>query len=216
MQPESEPAVEARTPVLLVPGWSDRARVLARLRGRFLAAGWSSEAVAIVDFRDRFGSNIAHAGEVARAAAILLAGVGAESLDIVAHSMGGLAVRRYLTDDAAHRVRRVVFLGTPHSGTWAALLSWGGGRREMLPGSEFLRALPVPAVPCTTIRTPLDLRIFPRASARLAGVPDVVVGHASHQGLLRDRVVFDAILDALTARVSARTEPPTEPATTTG
>jgi len=50
-------------------------------------------------------------------------------IDIATHPMGGLAVRRYL-EQAECPVRRVVFLGTPHQGTVAAMLGWGrvGGR----------------------------------------------------------------------------------------
>jgi hypothetical protein len=69
----------------------------------------------------------------------------------------------------------------------------------MMPGSEFLRSLPgIPAhVGCTTIRTPLDLRIFPGSSARIPGARDIVVRLASHQGLLRSRAAFESIRAAL-------------------
>jgi pimeloyl-ACP methyl ester carboxylesterase len=188
-----------RVPVLLVPGWSDRPRVLRRLRDRFLAAGWPPDAVATVDFRDRYGSNVAHAEELAAALAALLRTTGRRRADVVAHSMGGLAVRRYLADAAEPRIRRTVFLGTPHAGTWAALFAWGGGRREMLPGSQFLATLPAPCVPCTTLRATLDLRILPGVSARLEGEADVLL-RTTHQGLLRSRSVFAAILAALAER----------------
>lgn len=39
------------------------------------------------------------------------------AVDIVAHSMGGLLVRQYLSHHVDHRVRRVIFLATPHFGT---------------------------------------------------------------------------------------------------
>ena len=48
-----------------------------------------------------------------------------------------------------------------------------------------------------TIRAPLDLRIFPASSARLEGMTDRIVPLATHQGLLRSRAAFDAILAAL-------------------
>jgi triacylglycerol lipase len=188
------------TPVLLVPGWSDRPRVMRRLRQRFVAAGWPDAAVEIVSFEDRFGSNVAHAEEVDAAAHALLSRRGAPYLDVVAHSMGGLAVRRFIVNGEC-RVRRAIFLGTPHAGTWAALAAWGGGRREMMPGSEFLRSLPpLPEhIRCTTIRTPLDLRIFPGSSARIHGAQDIVIRLATHQGLLRSRAVFESILSLLQA-----------------
>lgn len=191
---------QAHWPVLLVPGWSDGPRVMRRLRRRLLAAGWPEGAVEVVAFRDRFGSNVAHAGEVAAAARALLSRTSARSLDVVAHSMGGLAVRLFIADAECH-VRRAIFLGTPHAGTWAALLAWGGGRREMLPGSDFLRALPpLPTYTrCTTFRTPLDMRIFPRASARAHGAADVVIPFVTHEGMVRSRRVFEAVRATLEA-----------------
>jgi pimeloyl-ACP methyl ester carboxylesterase len=188
------------SPILLVPGWSDRPRVMRRLHRRFVAAGWPPAAVHTVEFRDRFGSNVEHAAEVAEAAASLLSRATVPVLDIVAHSMGGLAVRRYLAETPCP-VRRAVFLGTPHAGTWAAVVAWGGGRREMMPGSEFLRTLPAipPGVACTTIRTPLDLRIFPGTSARVRGARDIVIRLTTHQGMLRSGAVFESIRAALLA-----------------
>jgi pimeloyl-ACP methyl ester carboxylesterase len=176
--------------------------VLHPLRSRFVAAGWPIEAVAVVDFADRFGSNAAHADEIAEAALALRAATGAAAFDIVAHSMGGLAVRRFLARHDRHGVRRVVFVATPHRGTWSALLAWGGGRREMLPGSPFLAELgekAPPGVETVTIRTLLDLRIVPGSSARLDGAIDRLVPVSTHRRLIRGRTGFAAIRDALTS-----------------
>lgn len=181
----------SRPPVLLVPGWSDRARALNRLRAFLLAEGWP--AVRVLDFADRFGSNIEHAAELAAAVAEMRASAG--RLDVVAHSMGGLAVRHYLTDHPdGGGIRRVLFLATPHRGTWAAYFAWGRGGREMRPGSAFLRDLArheLPrAVRAFTVRTPLDLRVFPPRSAAFPPAEDALVRYVSHQGLLRSRAAF--------------------------
>lgn len=45
---------------------------------------------------------------------------GFKRVDVVAHSMGGLLVRQYLSHHAEQPMRRVVFLSTPHFGTNAA------------------------------------------------------------------------------------------------
>jgi len=68
-------------------------------------------------------------------------------VDIVAHSMGGLLVRQYLSHHTDHPVRRIVFLATPHFGTNIAqvLVSLGSmgaegniQATEIKPGSDFL------------------------------------------------------------------------------
>ena len=61
---------------------------------------------------------------------------------IVAHSMGGLAVRRWWAEPAnAARVHRLITLGTPHQGTWLARFSMSSSARQMQPGSAWLRTL---------------------------------------------------------------------------
>ena len=45
-----------------------------------------------------------------------------KQVDVIAHSMGGLIVRQYLSHHADSPIRRVVFLSTPHFGTDAAAL----------------------------------------------------------------------------------------------
>jgi triacylglycerol lipase len=187
-------------PVLLVPGWFDTARELAALRIRLLGAGWSH--VETLTFRDPTGSNREHAEEIDSLVAAVLAETGADELDIVAHSMGGLATRWYLKTRAGAPVRRAVFIASPHRGTLTAHLAWGEGREEMMPESEFLAALnsgPAlpPGIEAITIRTPIDTRVVPGESATLRGVEDHTVCCPTHQGLLRNDEVFLLVVDFL-------------------
>jgi len=68
-------------------------------------------------------------------------------VDVIAHSMGGLMVRHYLSQHSDNHVRRLVFLATPHFGSNAALWLLGIGStmakgniqaNEIQPGSDFL------------------------------------------------------------------------------
>lgn len=192
-------------PVLVVPGWFETGRDLAAMRIRLRAAGWPASHVASVTFADPVGGNVEHARELATAVRELMDASGSEQVDIIAHSMGGLATRRFLRDgDDASAVRRVVFLGTPHDGTWSAYLAWGDGRDEMMPGSPFLDSLnALPSVPdgveALTVRTPIDTHVLPGTSATLAGVPDTVVCCPTHEGLLDDLEVFRVVADFLLA-----------------
>lgn len=197
------PAQETRpsVPVLLVPGWFDTAAELQGLRSHLRGAGWPVERVTAVTFVDPTGGNHDHAHEIAVAVDSLLARTGAERVDVVAHSMGGLATRLYLRERPG-KVRRVVFMATPHRGTLSAYLAFGRGRAEMLPGSAFLDSLNAgPAVPpgveALTVRTLLDTHILPGESATLPGVRDVTVCCASHAGLTRSLDAFRAVRDFL-------------------
>lgn len=188
-------------PVLLVPGWFDKGMALAGLTSHFHAAGYPAGYVAAVTFDDPVGGNREHAAEMAVAVEHLLERTGQARVDVVAHSMGGLATRVYLREHPG-RVRRVVFLATPHRGTVSAYVAFGKGREEMLPRSAFLSELnaapPVPpGVEALTVRTFLDTHILPGSSATLPGVPDVIVCCPTHAGLTRDEEVFRVILGFL-------------------
>lgn len=188
----------ARVPVLLVPGWSDGPEELEPLRRRFVRAGWPDAELMAVGFEDPVGSNVDHAREIAAAVDSLKLRTGSATVDVVAHSMGGLATRWYLKDGGAESIRRVVFMATPHRGTllgWATLTPGG---REMRPGSEFLLALKsfraVPeGVEGLTIQTETDMHIVPNSSALLEGLPNVELCCPTHQGLLDSDEVFDVI-----------------------
>ncbi|HSW30944.1 MAG TPA: alpha/beta fold hydrolase [Longimicrobiales bacterium] len=191
----------AFVPVLLVPGWADTGEDVAVLQERLRAAGWPEDRVAAVTFEHPSGSNREHAREIALAVDSLLARTDATSVDVVAHSMGGLATRYYLREHEG-KVRRAVFLATPHRGTWSAYLAFGEGRTEMLPGSDFLEDLnsspPVPpGVEAFTVRTLLETHVLPGESATLPGVPGWTVCCDTHWSLKRDPAVFEVVRNFL-------------------
>ncbi|MFQ5537653.1 MAG: esterase/lipase family protein [Gemmatimonadota bacterium] len=189
-------AAPAPVPVLLVPGWFDSGRDMAALRLFLVSSGWTPESVVALSFEHPTGSNRAHAEEIRRAVEALQEKTGSDVVDMVAHSMGGLAVRWYLAHGGS--ARRVVFLATPQRGTWAAYLAWGAGGDEMEPSSPFLDSLNAypsvpPGVEALTVRTPMDTHILPGESATLPGVPDVIVCCPSHAGMLRDTRIFRVV-----------------------
>jgi triacylglycerol lipase len=188
----------AAVPVLLIPGWGDDEDQLQSLEARFRGAGWQEGLVEPIAFQDPVGSNREHAREIAQAVMELKERSGADRVDLVAHSMGGLATRYFLQNGGGEHVRRVVFLATPQRGTVSAFFAWGEGAREMQPGSTFLLGLmrmPLipPGVRAITIRTPLDLHILPAENASLPGLPDLKVCCPTHAGLLDDAETFEMI-----------------------
>src|SRR5205085_1800228 len=78
----------------------------------------------------------------------LAAQVGIDRFDVVAHSMGGLIALYYVKRlGGAKRIRKLIMLGTPHRGTWGALLGVAtmgiisSSTWQLLPESLFLRDL---------------------------------------------------------------------------
>ncbi|HAT37912.1 MAG TPA: hypothetical protein DCS75_05430 [Gemmatimonadetes bacterium] len=193
---------DAQVPVILVPGWLDSASDLQVIRTRLLQAGWADDRVGTISFSDPVGSNREHAVELGLAVAAMLERTGSKKVDVLAHSMGGLAARWYILTQPDHSIRRAVFLGTPHRGTLSAYLAFGKSGPEMLPGSNFLDSLntlqPTPlGVEPRTIRTLIDTHIIPGWSATLPGVEDHRVCCTTHTGLLKDVRVFELILSFL-------------------
>ncbi|HSJ06436.1 MAG TPA: alpha/beta fold hydrolase [Longimicrobiales bacterium] len=164
-----------------------------------MRSGWPESYVHALGFRRPYGSNIEHAAEIASAAAELQDRTGVERIAVVAHSMGGLAVRAFLAEDGAAAVETVVFVATPHKGTWLAWLGWGDGAREMRPGNPFLRGLgPVPpGVRAVCIRTPAEFRVVPGSSARLDGIECLTVRAPTHPRMMHHRGTLELIRTVL-------------------
>jgi triacylglycerol lipase len=94
---------------------------------------------------------------------------------VVAHSMGGLAVRQWWADQLdASRIHRLITLGTPHHGTWLARWAFSVNGRQMRVNSPWLQALaqrepPGRSARCTCFFSHCDNIVFPPSTATLAG-----------------------------------------------
>jgi hypothetical protein len=55
---------------------------------------------------------------------------GMDSVDIIAHSMGGLVARAYIQDQSLSDVRKLALVGTPNAGAVKAYYMWQGGDVE--------------------------------------------------------------------------------------
>lgn len=184
-----------------MPGWRDPHSVLEPLAAHLVSCGWPAAHVHIVRFRDPLGSNVEHALEIERAVARLRHVSGRSEIALVAHSMGGLAARWYLGHNADEGIRTVVFLATPHRGTWLAWLGWGPGAAEMRPQSPFLRELQTVALPpgvrAVSFRAPFDTRLMPSGSAWIDDAERRTLPAAGHRRILRHPRVFEEIARVL-------------------
>lgn len=136
---------------------------------------------------------------------------GAEKVDIIAHSLGGVVARHYVEHlDGASKVRRVVTIATPYRGTIWAWLAFGGARSALLrherePG-------PNPGgVPFFSIWSRSDNIVVPSTSSELTSDPgdlaDVVFDDIGHGAMLFSPRVADAIADRLLGALPGRRTP---------
>lgn len=141
---------EAKPPVVLLHGFIDNRSVFVLLR-RSLAQHGRDQVESLnyspltCDIRTAAALLGRHIEEICER-------TGSEQVDMVGHSLGGLIARYYVQRlNGDRRVRTLVTLGTPHSGTRVAPLANALPIvRQMRPGSELLEELSRPAPGCRT------------------------------------------------------------------
>jgi pimeloyl-ACP methyl ester carboxylesterase len=200
---DAEPDVPGRpghTGVLLVHGYFCNRGVwrpwLVRLRG----LGVPCTALTL---EPAFGHIDDWVPAIDRAVAALQRSTGRPPL-LVAHSMGGLAVRAWLAaqPDAAARVRHVVTIATPHQGTWMARFGHTRNARQMRIGGAWLSALAVAwAAPrrigFTCFYGHADNIVFPATTATLPGADNRHLPAVAHVAMVQHPAVWEAVVRQL-------------------
>ena len=195
--------VAAGTPIILVHGMVDNRSVFTLLRrallrrgfGRVLTLNYSPFTQDVRTVAERLGALVEQTCER----------TGYERVHVVGHSLGGLVARYYvqrLGGDA--RVHTLCTLGTPHEGTWTALLPHPFVR-QLRHGSSLLAELAEPAPGCRTrfvaFWSDLDQVVVPRRAARIDH-PDlqarnILLHGVGHTSLPIDRRVVREIASLL-------------------
>src|SRR5258706_9289619 len=136
----------------------------------------------------------------------ILAQTPSQRIDIIGHSMGGLIGLYYVKKLGGHaRVRKLIMMGTPVRGTWAALMGvvtlglWSTSSWQLLPRSRFLDELAQGPMPpggeLYTIAAARDW-VVPLPTTRLTGAnaTTVPLGHSS---LVVSEEVYRRIVNTL-------------------
>ncbi|MFF7308472.1 alpha/beta fold hydrolase [Streptomyces sp. NPDC008137] len=177
---------EAKPPVLLLHGFIDNRSVFVLLRRSLAQHG--RQQIESLNYSPLTCDIRAAAELLGRRVEEICERTGARRIDVVGHSLGGLIARYYvqrLGGDA--RVRTLVTLGTPHSGTRVAPLADAHPIvRQMRPGSPVLEELTRPAPDCRThfvsYWSDLDHVMDPLETARIDH-PDLTVQNVRVTGI---------------------------------
>ncbi|MEU5973504.1 alpha/beta fold hydrolase [Streptomyces sp. NPDC047315] len=179
-------AVTGPRPVIMLHGLVDNRSVFVLLR-RFLARhGWSR--LECLNYSPLTCDIRAAADLLGRHVEEICARTGREDVDVVGHSLGGLIARYYVQRlGGDRRVRTLVTLGTPHSGTTvAALASAHPIVRQMRPDSPVIAELAEATPGCRTrfvsVWSELDQLMAPVETARLDH-PDLIVENVRVSGI---------------------------------
>ena len=141
--------------------------------------------VVAVNLEPVFGSIDDYVGIVDAAVRRVRAATGLAPV-IVAHSMGGLALRRWWAEQADNaRVHHAITIGTPHHGTWLARFGLTPNSRQMRQRSRWLLALAAREPASRAARFSCfyghcDNIAFPPATGTLPGAHNVHIPAVAH------------------------------------
>ncbi len=183
-----EPRRGDRPVVLLVHGLLCNASVWRSMRRTLQAAGFDVEVVNLAPIFGPIAMSVPQLDDRIEAICKLR---GIDRLPVVAHSLGGLAIRAYIAAQGDARLERVITIASPHFGTHLAHFGNARNVREVRPGSSFLKALlakerTVRSVPITCIFSYHDNIVMPQRTAVLPGSREIAYSGIGHVSLIND------------------------------
>lgn len=197
------PTIPPPDPVIFVHGWNSSASIWATMESDFVANGFPQERIYTWDYNALTQSNVTTAEQFSALVDDVLATHGADQVDVVAHSMGGLSTRHCIKfGDCAGKVDAWVSMGGPNHGTsTASLCTWLYVTcEEMAPGSTFLDLLneggevTEGADRWYTMWTPNDGVIDPPESTLLDGATNIQISSSlTHNNMYDDPDVIEQV-----------------------
>jgi len=194
-EPDHLPARARGRGVVLVHGFFCNRGLWNPWLRRFRAADVPFVAV---NLEPVLGSIDDYGATIGAAVAAVEAATGQEPL-VVAHSMGGLAVRAWLAATPDARVHRLVTIATPHAGTRLARHARGANAAQMREGSAWLAALAkshdvAARIPVLCFWSRCDNIVFPTRNATLPGADNRELAGAPHVAMVFHPAVIDEVV----------------------
>lgn len=198
------------TPVILVPGYMMGIFAFYPLKMWLRRQGLNP--VVPVAFSPPWGDLETMAEQLREKVDEVYEACGRTRVILIAHSLGGLVSRFYLTKlEGSSFVKKVIYLATPHRGTKLWTFALGPCAAQMRPGSPFLLSLN--AAPPEAVRVPqislysdFDEMVIPAASAKLerGGGVNVPLAAVGHNAYLYSPKVYRRILEAVEPSAAGR------------
>lgn len=183
-------------PVLLIHGYLCNAAVWSSTRQRLAKLGVSTSAITL---EPAIGSIRAYSEIIAQAIDDLKAATGAPRVKIIAHSMGGVALRYSVTEHGHANIDSVLTIGSPHYGTALSTLGVGKNVRQMAWASPFLKRLREHPADrefqgkITSIWSGQDNIVSPPCSSLLEFGQNLLINGSGHVALISHPIVTDWI-----------------------
>ena len=123
---------------------------------------------------------------------------GADQVDIVGHSMGGIVAAHYINHaGGAGVVRRLVTMGSPWQGTKMHIFGVGRQCHALAQDSLEIRGACPVAAPVTTLWSPTDGTILPVSNATFEGAHAVELENLGHNSMVFSLQTMRAVEAAL-------------------
>jgi len=197
-------------PVVLVYGYMGTTDQLEPLATALRA---TDRDVTVADLPDHNTGDLRDSAEaLGKVVDQVLARTGAGSVDIVAHSAGGIVTRLWVAGGGAETTRRVVTLGSPHHGSNGADVfpECLEACQELTPGSDFLAELDKQdetpgSAQWISLYSENDGAVVPPESSRLDGALDLALqdvcegAEINHSQLLSDPLPINMVVAELDA-----------------
>ncbi len=191
--------LSGKRPILLVHGYVMGRSCFSVLATRLARAGFGP----IIGFEYWSLGSIADAAtRLAQTVARVRRQTGAQHVDLIGHSMGGLVCRYYASiKGGADSIGKLITLATPHFGTEHSLLGVGRARRELKVGSPLLARMaqaPIPpSIDLTVVSSTCDVLAGEQRHAHLDGAESVRIDRVNHLEMLLDRNIAEIIIARL-------------------
>jgi triacylglycerol lipase len=182
-----------KTPILLVHGYGCSRGIWWKMRRELEAAGHTVATVSLTPPYTSVGKLVP---QLVQRIDEVCAACDAQQVILIAHSMGGLVCRSYLSRHGIAQVERLITFASPHRGSELARLGFGQNAREMEPGSLWLNDLAYESVkvPFFSIRTSHDNYVMPQVNQRMPEAEDIELSALGHLAALYSPRTTKAIL----------------------
>lgn len=195
------PSPVGRRPILLVPGYFEPGAMWLSFQGELRRRGWTQ--IYIYEHWPGFADIRSMAAKAGSLADRIRQETGADKIDVVGHSMGGLVLRYWLQrlgGDA--KVAHYVSMATPHKGTYMGYFGPGTSAVQLRPGSEFLNDLNYgetkhPDVKYGSIWSRTDEIVVPQHHGKFEGASDTSFPLAEHLQLAWLKAAQDVAIEEL-------------------
>lgn len=190
----------AATPILLVHGYFHNRSAFVMMRRSLRRMGFHHVETMNYSVIGQDPDQLAQ--QLGRQVDRVLETTGAAKVHLVGHSLGGLLARLYVQQYGGDSVvHTCVTLGTPHQGTYTALLGRGKIARSLRPGSELIQRLEATAhespVRFVSYYSNLDALVVPASSAMLTNpalcAANVLIKDQGHMSLLLSSPIIHSI-----------------------